>query len=279
MKAAREKAMTVHPSDIRAAGNEVEDAVRDYFKRVLPQPFYVTSGHLIDSNHQVSSQIDVIIADASNLPSLYTTSDGTEYIPITSVYAIGEVKSTFYKSKRHFEQLKKALAKVLEMDRPLVKNTAFGEKLRPNTTIRDIVLGSRNRFLNHLFSFLFCVDAGDFAFEDVTGHLQSTDLSLVPNVTVLLDKGMIMRSRLDADGTFGCHRYPTEAPSPEYDWVFAESANEGSSLAFLYGMLIDHLNNSHLQPASVYSYTNELLAFRRSTLRWATDTPTELSSG
>ena len=189
LKEAREKAMTVHPSNIRAAGNEVEDAVRDYFRRVLPQPYYVTSGHLIDSNHQVSSQIDVIIADASNLPSLYTSRDGTEYIPITSVYAIGEVKSTYYKSKRHFEQIKNALAKIMEMDRPLVENTAFGGMLRPDTTFRDMVLRSRNRFLNQLFSFLFCVDAGDFAFEDVTAHLQSTDPSLLPNVTVLWTRG------------------------------------------------------------------------------------------
>ena len=126
LKSAREKALLLHPSDIKAAGNEVEDAVRDYFRRVLPQPFYVTSGHLIDSKHELSSQIDVIIADASNLPSLYTARDGTEYIPITSVYAIGEVKSTYFKSKRYFDQMKKALAKILEMDRPLVKNTAFG---------------------------------------------------------------------------------------------------------------------------------------------------------
>ena len=275
LESAREKALLLHPSDIKAAGNEVEDAVRDYFRRVLPQPFYVTSGHLIDSKHELSSQIDVIIADASNLPSLYTARDGTEYIPITSVYAIGEVKSTYFKSKRYFDQMKKALAKILEMGRPLVKNTAFGGELRDDTTIRDMALGSNNRFLNHLFSFLFCVDAGDFAFEDVTAHLKSTDPSLVPNVTVLLDKGMIMRSQLNADGSCGYHRYPTEAPSPEYDWMFAESVKEGSNLAVLYGMLIDHLNNSHLEPANAYSYTDKLLTFRRSTMHWAKDTPTE----
>ena len=279
LRSARENALLLHSSDIKAAGNEVEDAVRNYFRRVLPQRFYVTSGHLIDSTHELSSQIDVIIADASNLPSLYTARDGTEYIPITSVYAIGEVKSTYSKSKRYFEQIKKALAKILEMDRPLVKNTAFGGEIRDDTTIRDMVLESNNRVLNHLFSFLFCVDTGDFAFEDVTAYLKSTDPSLVPNATILLDKGMIIRSRLNTDGSVEYHRYPTEAPSPEYDWVFAESVKEGSNLAVLYGMLIDHLNNSHLQPASAYSYTNKLLKFRRSTMRWAKDTHTASSPG
>ena len=279
LKAAREKAMTVHPSDIRAAGNEVEDAVREYFRRVLPRTFYVTSGHLIDANHQVSTQIDVIIADASNLPSLYTTSDGTEYIPITSVYAIGEIKSTYYKSKRYFKEMKKALARILAMDRPLMKNTAFGGELQPDTTIQDVVLGSRNRFLNPLFSFLLCVDAGDFAFEDITAHLKSADPSLVPNVTVLLDKGIMVRSKLSADGRWEIHRYPSEAPSPEYDWAFAESRKEGPNLAALYAMLIAHLTSSHLKPPNAFSYTHKLLTFRRSTLRWAKDRPTELSSG
>ena len=279
LRAARERAMTVHPSDIRAAGNEVEDAVREYFRRVLPRTFYVTSGHLIDSNHRVSPQVDVIIADASNLPSLYTTSDGTEYIPITSVYAIGEVKSTYYKSKRHLEQMRKALTTILAMDRPLVKNTAFGGRIQPDTTIRDIVLGSRNKFLNPLFSFLLCVDAGDFVFEDITAHLKSADPSLVPNVTILLDKGIMLRSKRNADGRFVLHRYPSEVASPEYDWAFAENLNEGSSLATLYAMLIAHLTNSHLEPANAFSYTDKLLTFQRSTLRWATDAVTELSSG
>ena len=279
LRLARESALLIHRSDIRAAGNEVEKAVRDYFRRVLPQRYYVTSGHLIDSAHELSPQIDLIIADASNLPSLYTARDGTEYIPITSVYAIGEIKSTYFKSKKYFDQIKKTLAKIQKMDRPLVPNTAFQGELTDDTTFYDIALGSNNRFLNQLFSFLFCVDAGDFSFEDIAAHLRTTHLSLVPNITVLLDKGMITRSQRKEDGSVGYHRYPTEAPPPEYDWMFAESASDGSNLAVLYGMLVDHLNNSHLEPASARPYTSKLLAFRRSSVRWARDTPTRRKQG
>ena len=91
---ARERAAQIHrTNDIRAAGDEVEQAVRDYLCRMLPSRYYVTSGHLIDSGHLVSPQLDVIIADHFSLPSLLTTRDGTKYIPITSVYAIGDVQS------------------------------------------------------------------------------------------------------------------------------------------------------------------------------------------
>ncbi|MDD9995189.1 MAG: hypothetical protein OXS35_05495 [Dehalococcoidia bacterium] len=276
LRLARASAALIHPSDIRAAGNEVEKAVRDYIRRILPRQYYVTSGHLIDTQHRLSPQIDVIIADTFNLPSLYTAQDGTEYVPITSVYAIGEVKSTYYKSKGYLQKMTDTLATIAAMDRPLVENTAYKGEIRDDTTIRDMMLGSGNRFLNHLFSFLFCVDAGDFQFEDIASHLRTTHVSALPSVAVLLNRGVLLRAReSDAGGISWC-RYPTEAPPPDYDWMFAEStapeasgSKDGSSLAVLYGMLVEHLRNSHLEASSAYGYTRSLMSFRRSTLRWA----------
>ena len=283
LRLARESAMLIHPTDIRAAGNEVEKAVRDYFRQMLPPRYYITSGHLIDVDQQVSPQIDIIIADAFNLSSLYTTQDGTEYVPITSVFVIGEVKSTYYKSRSYFHEFTNTLAGIAEMHRPLVENTAYGGELHDDTTLVDMMRGSNNRFLNHLFSFFFCVDAGDFSFKDVAPHFTSTDLALVPNVSVLLDKGVLIRSCLNEAGEGEYHKYPAETPGPEYDWLFAESmdskggSREGSNLAFLYGMLINHLSNSHLEPPNAYPYTAKLVHLRRSTLSWAKGSPPEVS--
>ena len=283
LRLARESAMLIHSTDIGAAGNEVERAVRDYFRRILPPRYYVTSGHLIDSDQRVSPQVDIIIADALNLPSLYTTQDGTEYVPITSVFAIGEVKSTYYKYGGYFQKFGKSLATIAKMHRPLTENTAFGGDLSNDTTLLDMVRGSRNKVLNHLFSFLFCVDSGDFSFNDVASHFNSTDLALLPNVTVLLNKGALTRMRINDFGEGKYHKYPTEAPSPEYDWVFAESmdskdgSKEGSNLALLFGMLVDHLSNSYLEPADAYAYTAELVHLRRSTLKWAKGIPPQES--
>jgi len=75
---ARETALQIHGTDIRAAGNEIEVSIREYFKRMLPPRYYVTHGHLIDINGETSSQLDIIIADNFNIPSLMTTKDGTE---------------------------------------------------------------------------------------------------------------------------------------------------------------------------------------------------------
>ena len=158
LKQAREKAIRIHRTDIRAAGNEVEQAVRDYLKRMLPSRYYVTSGHLIDSQHRTSPQLDVIIADNFNLPSLLTTKDGTEYVPITSVLAIGEIKSTYYRSKEYCRKFHRTLSLIhSELSRPLVENTAYGG-MKGTTTIQDIVFSSGNKYLNNLYSFLLCIN-------------------------------------------------------------------------------------------------------------------------
>ena len=273
---AREAARLMHPTDIRAAGNEVEHAVRDYFKQRLPPRYHVTSGHLIDSAHRVSPQLDIIIADNLLLPSLMTGKDGTEYVPATSAFAIGEVKSTYYRSQRYFEKCHSTLRTISELDRPLTANTVYGG-LRQDSTITDMARGSQNKYLNSLFSFLICVDGGDFAFNRIRYLLSNSDPALLPSMTVLLNKGMVLYgNRKQGGATF--HKYPDDVSPDDYDWCFVEGnpsqggSPEGVHLAVLYGALIEHLAHSHLEPPEVYKYTGRLHEFRKSTVEWATDT-------
>src|SRR5919107_4344941 len=123
LKKARDRCIQIHGTDIRAAGNEVEMAVRSFFQRMLPKRFYVTQGHLIDRNGTVSPQLDMIVSDNTTMPSLLTTADGTEYIPIDSVYAIGEIKSTFYRSQNYIAAFSETMRSLRQdMVRPLVVN-------------------------------------------------------------------------------------------------------------------------------------------------------------
>ena len=276
LRRAREEALRIHSTDIRAAGNQVEQAVRDYFRRMLPARYYVTHGHLIDTEHCVSPQLDIIIADNMSLPSLLTTKDGTEYVPATSALAIGEVKSTYYSSQNYYEKVHRVLVDISEMNRPLVENT-FHDGLKPSTTISDSVLGSRNKFMNNLYAFFMCVDGGDFDFGQVKSFLSSVDPSLLPNMSMLLNKGVVLYGKSDEVGGIDFHKYPIEVERSEYDWCFAEGTDtqggsaEGAHLATLYGALISHLSNSHLDPPSAYRYTSKISGFRRSSLIWAKD--------
>ena len=274
LKKAREKARHIHRADIRAAGNEVEQAVRDYLKRMLPPRYYVTHGHLIDPEHRVSPQLDVIIADNFNLPSLATTKDGTEYIPVTSVLAIGEIKSTYYRSQKYYQKFHDTLSIILsELSRPLIENT-FYEGLKDHATIADIVRGSSRKYLNNLYSFLLCINSGDFDFSKIKNLLTSANPELLPTMTVFLDKGIVTYAKLNEKGV-AFHKYPIEVKGADYDWCFAQGSKaeegslEGTHLAALYGQLISHLSDSHLEPPNAYSYTAKMSAFRKSSLTWA----------
>ena len=272
LEKARERARILHPSDIRAAGNEVEQAVRDYLRRMLPPRFYVTHGHLIDSEHRVSPQMDVIIADNFSLPSLITAKDGTKYVPVTSVLAIGEVKSTYHHAKGYYSRFHDALNTISQMNRPLVENTIF-KGINDTSTIRDMTLGSTNKYLNNLFSFMLCVDGGDFDILKVRNLLVSTDVQQLPNVAIFLNRGVVAyanRHRLGAT-----HKYPNEVNSSDFGWCFMElrgseeGTMEGAHLAYLFGQLISHLSNSHLEPASAYEFIAAEMIGRKSSMIWA----------
>ena len=271
---AREKARIVHGSDIRAAGNEVEKAVRDYLKRMLPPRYYVTHGHLIDRNHIVSPQIDVIIADNFTLASLVTTQDGTEYVPATSVLAVGEVKSTYSASRQDYHGFHDKLTAVSKMHRPLIENTAYGG-IGGHTVMSDMLLISPLRYLNNLYSFLLCIDAGDFDFDKIRGLLTTADVNQLPSTAVLLNRGIVGygdRANLGARS-----RYPNEAIKNDGDWAwcYAETIApqtgtvEGANLSLLYAYLVQHLTHTRLDHPDIYEYVANKVTMRKSSLEWA----------
>ena len=74
-------------------------------------------------------------------------------------------------------------------------------------------------------------------------------------------------------GTF--NKYPHQVDSKDYDWIYVETAApeegsvEGANLAFLYGQLITHLSNTHLDPPNAYKHIADTVKFFKSSLMWA----------
>jgi hypothetical protein len=98
----RSKSKFLHKTkDIDASGDEVENAVRRIIRRKLPIKYYVSQGHIVDKELCTSPQLDIIIADNSGSPVLFTSENGTEYFPYESIYSFGEIKSTYYSSKKY----------------------------------------------------------------------------------------------------------------------------------------------------------------------------------
>jgi hypothetical protein len=274
---ARKDSIRIHSTDIRAAGNEVELSVRNFFKRMLPSRYYVTHGHLIDVNGEVSSQLDIIIADNMNLPSLMTTKDGTEYIPIDSVYAVGEVKSTYYRSEKYIESFSDVLEDIKgRLFHDQIPNTAFNG-VNSHTLLRDIALARGNRILNRIYSFILFVDGGDFDFEDIAQFYINRPRSLLPDIAVLLTLGTIVYGAV-RDNRFEHTRYPDETEGDDHDWYFwpfqgdKTGILEGNHLGFLYYNLLEHLSNSYLEPPSLSKYVARMMVGRKSLLKKARTT-------
>ena len=268
----REDAIRTHVTNIRAAGNEVEMCIRDYLCRMLPPRYYVAQGHLIDIFGNTSSQLDVILSDNFNLPSLQTTKDGTKYIPIDSVYSVGEIKSTYYKSKKPIEAFSKVIKDIREnLHHSDILNTAY-EGIKSDTLFRDIVLAKENRVLNRIFFFAIFVDSGNFEFEDIVSFYSSCDIKFLPNAIVILNKGLILRASF-LDETYSFNHYPEEPKREQEDWYYCpipgvESGSlEGNHLGYLYYALVEHLANSYLEPPSLKHYLQKLLIGRKSLIQ------------
>ena len=166
---ARTEAARLHASgDIRAAGNQVEVEARQIFKRRLSARYRITHGHVADYRGFVSPQADIIITDSLSAPPLIEAQDGTEYVPFESVFAIGEVKSTFYRSQQPIE---KAISTIHDIRAGL---------FRPATR------------RNPLFYFMLFVDSGDLDNKRLAELYNSTPIEDLPNIACWLQEGTVL---------------------------------------------------------------------------------------
>lgn len=273
---AREKAIDIHgTTDIKAAGNEVEIEVRNFLNRMLPKSLYITQGHLIDKNGIVSPQLDIIIAEKTSLPSLLTTKDGTEYIPIDSVYAIGEIKSTYYKDKKYQEHFSEVIKEIkTEMAYQEISNTAYNGIITDDTLIQHMSLESTNKTLNKIYSFIFYVNGGKFNPDETVEYYKTTPLMYLPNLTIILNKGIISYANISGN-SLKTARYPDEEINNDYNWLFScisgksESGSlEGNHLGILYSNLLIHIRNSFLEQPNIEQYMSSMFVGKLSESRW-----------
>lgn len=272
----RENCIKIHGNDIRAAGNEVEICVRESIRNLLPTRFFVSNGHLIDEVGCTSSQLDLIISDNNNLPSLYTTRDKTSYIPIDSTYAIGEIKSTYYKSEDYIKKFVTSLKSIKDnLTHRARINTALNG-ITNNSLMRDILLGSNRRILNSLFSFMIFVNSGDFDFECASTLFEETEPKYLPNIIIFLDKGVIFPGNI-MEKSIDYNFYPEDFDSPNF--IFTNipvkdiGSLEGNHLSFLYLGLIDHLSSSFLEPPSFQKYLTKILHNNPMKIQYAKNQP------
>lgn len=239
---ARQQARTLHGSgDIRAAGGQVESAVREVITERLPPRYRTTHGHILDFNGHVSSQLDVIIAENLASKSLFEASDGTEYVPYESVYALGEIKSTYYKSQEPIQHFSNVLHNI-------------HTDLSRQTNIR-----------HQLLTFMVFCSANDFAVADMEEFYRNTPRDRLPNFICLLDLGTIIFTKFLPNGIVQpvpvqYHLASSAAVSSDenHKWSLIkwglENDRAGTNLMFMHLAIIQHLQECGIAVPNLYPY-------------------------
>jgi hypothetical protein len=262
---ARKRALLIHStSDIKAAGNEVESSVRNFLKHRMPSNYYVGHGHIVDNNQQTSPQFDILISDNTFLPILLRTDDSTEYFSYESLYAIGEVKSTYNKYEKPIEMFCQKMKLIKDdMQREEVINTAYNGELNDNTLIRDMVFTKSNKVLNAIYSFMFFVNSESFDVSEFKRCKEKYGSKYLPNCIIFLDRGVLFFGKLTADQMI-FEKYPEYSTDNSNEWLMTpfgkrdEKDLAGNHLGYLYYSLLAHLNSSFLEPVNLMPYFNHL---------------------
>lgn len=268
---ARKRSKVIHATtDIKASGNEVETTVRDFLRSRMPSNYYVGHGHIVDSNRQTSPQFDVLISDNTFIPILLRANDSTEYFPYESLYAIGEVKSTYEKSQKPIKAFCESLKLVKDkMSRETVFNTAYKGQIKDSTLLRDMILQKNNKVLNAIYSFMIFVDSEQFNINDFKDCKKEYGNKYLPNNIILLNKGVVFYGRI-TETQMKIERYPEYVDNQENEWILSAFGTDetkekaGNHLGFLYYNLLEHMNSSLLEPVNLIPYFNSLFIGRKS---------------
>lgn len=171
-------------------GGYRESIVRDFLSFFIPSNLEISTGFIISSLNDVSTQCDIVIFDPSTTP-IYEGSGKQRFFPVESVCAIGEVKSTLSKS-----EFKKAINK-------LAKNKSLSERLSSMPSVVKSRGGNgfdRNRIYDLIPSFLICQKL-DFDITSLPNEIDNfyddeVDLRHKHNIILSIEDGILSYTAL-----------------------------------------------------------------------------------
>ncbi|HEY9681881.1 MAG TPA: DUF6602 domain-containing protein [Oculatellaceae cyanobacterium] len=271
--AARKRGKVVRgTNNIAQSGEDVEYAVRQVLTSRLPSAYNVGHGHVVDRTLKTCGQFDVIVSDKFANPLLFSTKGNSDYLPIESVYAVGEIKSLYDKQKKPFEKFSKHLEELHELNRPDVDQNFYLVGGKGRGIILPGETSDRRPRKNPLFSFMFFVESGQFKLSDIKALYESTPIRYLPNVVCFLDLGIIAYGQYTSKNYAKTNHFHA---TPEFCETYDNRGQQfsrrtfhkitgdkknGAHLGWLYHMLAHHLYYSTLQPVEPMLYANSILA-------------------
>lgn len=252
--------------DIDASGDELEIPIRKLLNKRLPDKYYVGHGHIVDKNLNISAQFDVIIASSSTTPILYDAENGTEYFPYESVYAIGEIKSTYSRSSKQIINFSNSIHKLKDqMVREAVSKYYIGHGVQLG---KGFGISGVEDIRNNLFKFIVFGDSGNCTTDDIRTQLAQNSCSSNPNVMCFLDGAIVTQLATDELGnpisSYVFEPWDEQVIGTKLARLkYTHDKKSGMALAVLMLSLSNHLSKTLLKSPNMNDYLTTLLSESR----------------
>lgn len=250
--------------NIRTSGDEVEITMRNFFKEKLAPKYHVTTGHIVDESMTITPQLDVIIADNIKSPVLVTLTDNTQHVFYETVYAIGEVKKSWYNDSllEDFSNTLKAIKTQLSREDVGKNVLECGDNM---LRIKSEVTTNPRR--NMLFSFMLFAE-GSAKFDKIKKTINATPNEYLPNVMAFIGAGIVVnvnKALLDKNKV-EINLYPELVTKEDGEWIFIGLDEENQRLTYLYMLLLEHLKQTIVSTPNIQNYTRKLITFEASNI-------------
>lgn len=215
-------------------GTMREEKLKEYLFKLFPTKYAIGNGVIVDANETQSRQQDFIIYDNFNSPKLMET-ESVQVIPIESVYATIEVKSTLTiseleKSVNNIESVKK-----LEKTKPFSSPLIISSIIPP---ICMIFAYSSDTSLNNIV-------------KKIDEFNTNIDVANRLSIVCILDKGLI----------FGINKHGFKeieiVPTDNTILVTHEDKLE-NNLYLFYLLMMTAINNIVMPPVNLMGYAEKI---------------------
>ncbi len=218
-------------------GTTREDLLKDVIRQLLPEKFRVGNGTIVDVHKTQSKQQDLFIFDAFNSP-VFLKMESASVVPVESVYATVEVKSTLTK-----ETLRQSIENIISV-----------KKLQHSELQNSPLLFSRhNVIMGCIFAY-----TSDSTIETVAHNVDKICAEIPknqqPNVICVFNKGLIVNVLKNKPGQLEID------PSDKTMWGLVKNDQE-TNLYLFYLILQQHLSMAQNLPPDLMKYaaaTNKL---------------------
>lgn len=222
--------VTSHIEHMGVRGASRENVLREYIKQLLPQKYAVGNGVITDVEGTQSKQQDFFVYDSFNSPT-FLHMDSSSIVPVESVYATIEIKSTL--SKETLRQSIDNIKSVKELKITVLKNSF-------------IVPEQYNFILGTIFAY-----TSDSAIETIAQNVdnicKNIPKEIQPSIICILDKGLIINVKKDKMNQIDI------IPSNQTTWGIIKNTKEITFYLF-YLILQQHLNTTINFPPDLLKY-------------------------